>query len=74
MEVRNERDLEIADALVQLRGALDRGEGEPKVRLLLAEALSAIAHDWREDAQKVRWVKTLGIMPAAAALLDKYGL
>lgn len=74
MEVRNERDVEIADALVQLRKCLDSKGPEPEARLLLAKALGEIDPDWRDDAQKVRWVKTLGILPAAAALLDKYGL
>lgn len=74
MEVRNERDVKIADALVQLRRSLDLDRPQAEVRVILAEALGAIDPDWRDDAQKVRWVRTLGVPAAAAALLDKYGL
>ncbi len=74
MEVRNEKDLAIASALVDLRIALEQGKPETWIRTSLAEALGAIDPECRDDQKKIAWVKTLGVTDAAHALLGKYGL
>lgn len=71
MEVHNEHDVVLADALIQLRKAVDGEDGE---REALASVLDLTAPDWRERADVINRIKELGVGPASVKTLQKYGI
>lgn len=74
MDVNNEADIAKADALVQLRKAVDNGGGQAELRPLLAEALDQTNPGWREDVKIVDRIKVVGVIQASKGLLRTHGV
>ena len=64
MEVKNEADLVLADALIQL--------DKSKTRENLAAVLDLVKPDWRVDGVSADWVKERGVEAASDAMLRRY--
>lgn len=74
MVVNDEKDVALADALIQLRKAFERGELETEIRPRFAEALDLTAPGWRERQDVIDRIKAVGVVEAATKLLDRYEL
>ena len=71
MEVNNEQDASLADALIQL----DRAVQQPALydlRTHLADVLNLTNPGWRDDEVVVNWVKEQGVPAAAEMLLRRH--
>lgn len=66
-------DVEKADALVALRGAVEHG-GETFIRQSLAAALDRTNPGWRDKPAITARIKEVGVPAAAKAMLERYGL
>jgi hypothetical protein len=73
MQIINESDIAKADALVQLRKAVDNGVGE-EVRVPLATALDLTNPDWKQREDFIDRIKAVGPRQAAEGLLRTYGV
>jgi hypothetical protein len=73
--VNDDKDLAVADALVQLRKAVDGSEADPGgVRPALAAALDHTTPGWRTNEQIIARIKEIGPLAGAAGLLGRFEL
>jgi hypothetical protein len=72
--VNNERDVEVAQALLDLRGAVEGGDEVAAVKSALATALDLTNPGWRGNAQFIQRIRDIGPVAAASGLLAKYEL
>ena len=74
VDVNNDQDIEKADALLQLRGALDRGEDQAEVKQAMANVLDLTNPMWRDDEDILSYLRTTDTDVAANTLLGKHGV
>jgi hypothetical protein len=74
MEVKNAQDVALADALVQLRGSLDRADVEHLLKVAIVNVLELTTPEWRTNDPLIEKLKEIGAANAAKNLLDRYGL
>lgn len=67
--INNDRDVELADKLVELRLAVDSTVG---VREALAGVLDVTTPGWRERADVIERIREVGVEQAAAKTLERY--
>lgn len=72
MEVKTQQDVELADALVQLRRHVDNED--VMVRSQLAAVLDLTNPGWRERQDFIDRIKQVGAFDAARGLLNRYGI
>lgn len=73
MEIHNDADVAKADALVQLRKAVDE-DTDGVARERLADFLDLTVAGWRERTDVIDRIKEVGVMEAARKTLDRYGV
>lgn len=71
VEVNDEKDVALADALVQLRKAVDAAGGE---REALVAVLDVTMPGWREREDVIDRIKAVGVAEAARKTLERYDL
>jgi len=71
VEILNEADVELADALTGLSRAVSDGV-EYRIRSWLAEVLDLTNPGWQEDEVIVNWVKEQGLVKASEMLLNRH--
>lgn len=69
--VNNDKDVALADALIELRKAVD-AEDVDAVRKGLAGCLDVIRPGWRDDEDVVARIREAGVFPAARKTLERY--
>ena len=73
VEINNDADVAVADALVQLRKAVDE-DTDGVARERLADLLDLTVAGWRERPEVIDRIKELGVMEASRKTLDRYGV
>lgn len=77
VEINSPDDAALADALVQLRKAVDMIDGDEATsarRAALAAVLDLTNPGWREHQRIIDRIKDVGVYQAALATLERYGL
>lgn len=74
VEIKTEADVVLADALVQLRGSLDREDAEHVLKVAIVNVLEQTTPGWRDNDELIARLKDIGAAQAAKNLLDRYGL
>lgn len=74
VEVNNAKDVEKADALVQLLHVLEVGAEKDAIRSALAAALDHTNAGWRDNPAFIERIKEVGVEQAGRGLLERNGL
>lgn len=76
VEVNTDAEITLADALVQLRGVVERESEDAEIKLRIAAVLDHTSPGWRESQEFIAAMQArvaeLGIVGSAKALLDKF--
>lgn len=72
VNINSERDVAVADVLLDLRAHLEPGRDEGDRRLSLARALDVTNPGWRDTPAVAARIKEIGLIKAAEGLLARY--